>query len=295
MQSADKLTVSGMATTASFEHQAIARTRHTTLRMSSIAGTQRPQQYYYLHIPKAGGYGMQAALSSNGAWVYNFGLGPPTTRVEQYYAKHPKRRVFMTEGNGFNTHPLRPALTMLREPGSHVLSQYFHCTESDDHKAHRRFMANTTLDDWLRYWVKAKSSKAPKRSHLDHKFKCYNPMNLQCHIAGWDGSKNDLRNKFEIVGVLERFTKSNCMMLVHILHKVPEICNCTGHRRIATNTIRPSHGVSHHGSSFNLTDIQMQLLTELTYEDTRMYSLGLELMDESLALMEDQYQVRLCG
>ena len=41
--------------------------------------------------------------------------------------------------------------TIVREPQSHLLSQYFHCKESVDHEYARDDMAGT-LEEWIEYW-----------------------------------------------------------------------------------------------------------------------------------------------
>jgi len=87
---------------------------------SDVAMTNHTQ-FYFLHMPKAGGGSMQGELSKNGAWVYNFGMGRTTELFDSWKQKFPERRVFMTEGIGFNQHPPAPSITIVRDPTTHVL------------------------------------------------------------------------------------------------------------------------------------------------------------------------------
>jgi hypothetical protein len=93
------------------------------------------------------GYAMQGFLSRNGAWVLNVGLGAPTRRqpIAKDFATwandNPTRSIIMSEGVGFNNpksattqRQQHKSFVMFRNPQTHVLSQYFHCAESQDHR-----------------------------------------------------------------------------------------------------------------------------------------------------------------
>ena len=152
----------------------------------------------------------------------------------------PDRRVFMSEA-GYNqlvwssamnqtnqnqavaptSSILPPTLTMVRDPTAHVLSQYFHCKESNSHRKRAHFMPDTLLE-WLQGWQsiilehkrkrmeieqlernsrgtdrfkrqlnrtirrKKRAFKVKYLQHwLDPTFKCYIPVNFQSWLMGF--------------------------------------------------------------------------------------------------------------
>jgi len=175
-------------------------------------------QYYYLHIPKTGGYGMQGDLSENGAWVYNTGKGPWLEDMQRrFYNKYPDHRVFMSEGRGFDEYTLPHSLVMFRNPMNHVVSMYFHCMEAISRKEKYKSSINVTLDEFLEHFVRIQNSNPLKPRYFpnqnetywrDYTFKCFVPINTQSYFVGWwkgtsFGSKAILQHKFEIIGKFE--------------------------------------------------------------------------------------------
>ena len=65
-------------------------------------------------------------------------------------AKHERKIFKYPEGVNTTSFPPQHALTMVREPTAHVVSQYFHCTESVTHRR-KEFMPDTLLE-WLVGW-----------------------------------------------------------------------------------------------------------------------------------------------
>ena len=86
--------------------------------------------------------------------------------------------------------------TIVRDPYSHTLSQYFHCTESRDHARPRKGKNNTVitdrqdlmppLDEWLESYenIKTTHKKNSTKLHeeamkLKRKFHCYDPIDSE--------------------------------------------------------------------------------------------------------------------
>mmetsp|Transcript_24761 Transcript_24761/g.27718 ORF Transcript_24761/g.27718 Transcript_24761/m.27718 type:complete len:572 (+) Transcript_24761:86-1801(+) len=75
--------------------------------------------------------------------------------------------------------------TILREPQSHTISQYFHCTESKEHKKHFKLMPeNITL--WLEAYANILDHPAATqedqqidKESLNNGFKCYSPIDSE--------------------------------------------------------------------------------------------------------------------
>eukprot|EP00535_Pseudo-nitzschia_heimii_P003329 CAMPEP_0197180542 /NCGR_PEP_ID=MMETSP1423-20130617/5121_1 /TAXON_ID=476441 /ORGANISM="Pseudo-nitzschia heimii, Strain UNC1101" /LENGTH=536 /DNA_ID=CAMNT_0042630633 /DNA_START=125 /DNA_END=1735 /DNA_ORIENTATION=+ len=85
--------------------------------------------------------------------------------------------------------------TIVRDPYSHILSQYFHCTESRDHARPRKTGNGTAienrqdlmppLDEWMQTYVDLMNENLDSREmfnrtkDLKNEFHCYNPMNSE--------------------------------------------------------------------------------------------------------------------
>lgn len=63
-----------------------------------------------------------------------------------------------------------------------ILSQYFHCKESRDHRNRARLMP-ATIDEWLEPFVN-RVQKSYDKSSVPN-FGCYNPINLQREFVGF--------------------------------------------------------------------------------------------------------------
>lgn len=98
----------------------------------------------------------------------------------------------------WNRHALN-VYTIVREPFSHLLSQYFHCTESRDH-ARSRKMGNgvvlenrqdmmPSLDEWMQTYADLMDENLDayemfnRTQELKNKFHCYNPINSESHFV----------------------------------------------------------------------------------------------------------------
>ena len=125
----------------------------------------------YVHIPKAGGYSVFRHLADDAASL-------PTPRPTVGLCNHhgePWVDVLSPRQNGAETcwlfaseAPYPEALTLtpplehlrwfslVRSPQTHVLSMYFHCKESHDHRKYRGAMPG------LGEWLERKSSPRPE-------------------------------------------------------------------------------------------------------------------------------------
>jgi hypothetical protein len=103
--------------------------------------------------------------------------------------------------------------TIVREPFSHILSQYFHCSESIDHSKPKKDNNGTiidmnrqdkmpSLDEWLESWVNFTKitdgpMSEPKRririrerlKTMRLKFKCYNPVDSESEFTVFNVGK----------------------------------------------------------------------------------------------------------
>jgi len=260
-------------------------------------------QYYYLHIPKAGGTSMQASLSKNGAWVFNIGMGPNVLDIKAKMINFPGHRVFMTEGIGFRENPVPHSLTMFRDPMDHVVSMYFHCREARIRKKNDNKL-DIPFRQWLQHFDNIQTlSKSPhyyaKRGFSywrDHLHKCYVPINFQSYFVGEPIAKTSLQNKFEVIGLLEHYDQSTCLMLIHMLKKVLDFCNCTLEKRKEAIPERKRivrHGVSNYKEKFEITK-EKKLINSLTKRDKGLYWIAKEIFQEQIQNVQRQYEFKLC-
>lgn len=189
--------------------------------------------------------------------------------------------------------------TIVREPREHVLSMYFHCLESEDHSKKRGSMMHN-LTAWLEEWVAGIGNKTKRVEN--HRFQCYKPIEHQSKWTTFDPElgKEDLRQKWTIIGDNRQMTKSICMIYIRWNGWVPWQCNCTSGtsskpRAGADKTDDFDHGVKHHGATYNTTPYQNELIGKLRGNDTMLYKLTQEIMQEQEREIEDEFNVKLCA
>ena len=191
---------------------------------------------------------------------------------------------------------------IIRDPKTHVLSQYFHCKESDESKNRGRADDVATLDRWLEKWVSA----AGKNKTWTNKC-TYNPVEFESEWVKFDSStpnmgKDDLKQRFDVIGDQAQMDKSVCMITIHYTGWVPKRCNCSDYSsdaRIESNSTlsdeeRFAHGVKHHGDSFQTTKIQDQAIAKLRAKDYVLYDVAREIFNEQVREVEEKYQFTLC-
>ena len=200
--------------------------------------------------------------------------------------------------------------TLVREPKSHVLSQYFHCTESRNHKKY--FHKMPSLDVWLQYWYNQTVSNVSlgdfisisHEMHRTNKFSCYRPVNLQSRMLQMDSSLllgededeaiREIESRFTVLGDTAQMIKSMCSIITRYSGIVPTKCDCSLHhdrrRKLAVD-----HGVTHHGNTFNITDQQRYWIDEITKLDQRLYKYGKIILARQVEKLEKEFNVSLCS
>jgi hypothetical protein len=223
---------------------------------------------------------------------------------EDFKKIHPfgyKCAAYMAE-SAYNTRA-NYTYTILRQPKSHILSQYFHCKEAPVHKYGHD--AIPSLDKWLEYW--SQNLDEAEQIHIDSilkesKFKCYVPVNLQARLLNLskdlilgddeEAAMNEIESKFVIIGDNAQMAKTICSITIRYSGIVPEHCNCNhlkGRRR--TNA---DHGVIHHGNTFNVTDKQMEWIDQITKVDQKLYEYGKIIFAQQVEKLEEEFGVRIC-
>ena len=155
----------------------------------------------------------------------------------------------------------RHTYTIIREPLSHVLSQYFHCTESPQHRRSGQGRM-PPLDEWLETYAELKESdfdekeKRRRAQIFKQAYKCYNPIDSESEFTAFDrqlpkgytypypdnGDHNgrdkamrrldgelfeSLERRYRIIGDMAQMVKTLCAIFISFAGHVPEVCDCT--------------------------------------------------------------------
>jgi len=254
-------------------------------RASSSHNDKSLYQYYYLHIPKAGGNGALRFLNEDMEHIHQRKVCNHGFKYEwlNWTQNDPDCVIHMSES--YYSPNAKHIMTVVRPPLEHVVSQYFHCKESKDHATRSHLMPS--LDVWLEQWTKAQDSKSQK---VVREYDCYNPINLQTKKLGNPENNIELLDRFDVIGVLPQLARSTCLMTIEISGIIPPRCNCTNtHRRL-----RADHGVIHHGDSFKLTKNQTKMINQLTKRDALLYKNGLDIFENHVRYVETKYSFNMC-
>ncbi len=198
--------------------------------------------------------------------------------------------------------------TTLRDPHSHVLSQYFHCKESYDHRYGHDAIG--TLDEWLEYWSNAlnESGYDPFEQYIGsslrgHVFKCYIPVNMQArklHMnhtlildADEEVAKQEIRSKFDIIGDNAQMDKTICATVARITGVLPSACDCS-QEKVQRILKDGDHGVTNHGNTFETTAQQDEWIKKITEVDQRLYEYAKIIFAEQVAKVEEEFGVKMC-
>ncbi|KAL3934535.1 MAG: hypothetical protein SGARI_003339 [Bacillariaceae sp.] len=183
---------------------------------------------------------------------------------------------------------------IVRDPLSHVLSMFFHCT---DHAGRAHLMPS--MDEWLNSWANARGNQTKARQN--QMYRCYEPIDFQANYLEFDPAKGQgkdfLKNSFDILGDFNRLQKSICAIFIKYKGEVPKECDCTdqGRRLGFERKGNEAHGVTHHGSSFNVTDEQRKLILEdIRPMDVKLYPIVQEVFQEQVEELEKEHNFVMC-
>jgi hypothetical protein len=159
-----------------------------------------------------------------------------------------------------------------------------------------------SLDEWLETWAEAKHSEEQQQAN-QQKFRCYNPIDAQSKYVNFDPAKGkaDLKARYDVLGDNAQMEKSVCLIFIKYTGWVPDQCNCTdihNHRRLGRldyNATEHGHGVKHHGSTYEITSRQKELISkELRAIDSELYVIVKEIFKEQVEEIEQQYKISIC-
>ena len=271
------------------------------------ASSTKPSfSHFFLHIPKAAGvtvFKMITKLVGGGIfkdtnpWTYrpcNEGTHGSLSEFRKRDSSGTPCNLWMTErAYGHFKMKQRHTYTIVRSP---IVSQYFHCKESKDHQ----HLANKmpSLDDWLDHHVQRMEEKNITKAEFRSggKFKCYDAINHQSMMTGFNEkmSESQLRNKFDVIGVMDHLTKSACAVSIRYTGAVHPSCDCTDITKRRRNLRAGDHGVKHHGATFKLTDSQTSKIQKLTQLDSLLYDRAKVAFATQVKEIEEELDIVLC-
>mmetsp|Transcript_30786 Transcript_30786/g.81808 ORF Transcript_30786/g.81808 Transcript_30786/m.81808 type:complete len:320 (-) Transcript_30786:384-1343(-) len=251
--------------------------------------------FFMVHIPKTGGASVLLIMEQDlvGAGfprpaVCNHGVAPVANRT-WWTAPGSTCLIHAAEAPYFAADVT--TFVMVREPKQHVVSQYFHCTESPAHKDRAHFMPS--LDTWLEVWAAVRPNRTIRR--MQREFQCYNPVNRQNTNLKSPENETVLSTRFQAVGLTTEMERSTCLFSIRVLGGVvPRRCNCTNRLPLSSKSPVVDHGVLHHGASHNTTQHQANLIDELTKEDQRVFSWAQQVFAKNFIEVQERYDFKMC-
>jgi len=263
--------------------------------------------HFFVHIPKAGGGSIMAAL---GNLLFESNEFQATEKKDRYRPCNEGTVIFFARFREFlgglrcnlwgserpYTSGANHVYTMIRNPAEHVLSMYFHCKESYDHRKYAHYMPS--LDEWLNHHVERLETgvQNPKSNRMKiPPFHCYDPINIQSFFTRFnsDMTEEELYNRFDVIGSMDYFEKSNCAIFIRYTGYVPPRCVCND---VSTRSrkLLVDHGVVHHGATFNTTDEQMAKIMKLTALDHLLYKRVTNVFVRQVEEIEEELGIILC-
>jgi len=153
---------------------------------AGLARSDRPPLYFYWHVPKCGGVSFSSDLVTDFGMKSCFGRQVKKQYENTTWAMLKGKCDMGNVEGGYayraRSFPWPPRdLLLLRDPATHVVSQYAHCQMDSDRRkwGHKR----ASLEDWLDAWTKVvAASTTPARASALEAAKAichYDPVNMQ--------------------------------------------------------------------------------------------------------------------
>mmetsp|Transcript_31106 Transcript_31106/g.99281 ORF Transcript_31106/g.99281 Transcript_31106/m.99281 type:complete len:399 (+) Transcript_31106:102-1298(+) len=213
-------------------------------------------------------------------------------------------------------------MTLLRQPRTHVLSQYMHCTTLPQRSARFKSLMPPTFEAWLRNWTELRASGGDAgdftpllyrltkdlvpATSTDIPFKCNSPVSpqsqrLTCQRP-WKYPRTinasraiENMNRMWMVGIVEAYQESLCLLHATVTGALPATCDCERRREEADEGLphhHETHGVAPHSVDDHAEEV-LALIDGLTAEDTLLYRAAVQRFVRDVRQVEQHHGVRI--
>jgi len=198
----------------------------------------------------------------------------------------------------------------LREPRSHVQSLFYYCTESDwglnMTENWQREPALSNLPSWLTYYSDGTYYM------MNSTFNCFAPLNYQARHLSCSGKginislqdhapqvqeAVDAMNALDVVGIVERYQESICLVAASTGRALPSYCNCEDEEAWATfpeldesisrHNVTTKHGVN------ELSSHEIEMIDRINVVDTALYKAAVQRFLSDIDAAEQKHRVRI--
>lgn len=212
-----------------------------------------PTKLIFLHIPKTGG------LSFQRSWKKTLHLN-----FTAYPISNTERVLNEAQFRKYNAH----LMTFVRNPVTHIISQYNHCQQPGAFGQELHHYPNLTFENYLMFGL--------NRSIELRRFCSYDPYNLLLNWLsfGTGSLQKALRTVKDsfFVGVLEFQKASYCVLIFEEGMPLPDWCNCKN--EVVQKFPNAKHGVK--AEKFLLRKKHLSLISKLTLSDNVIYGAAIQ-------------------
>jgi hypothetical protein len=255
------------------------------------------KEFHYIHIPKTAG----ESFLLDSPFHISVGSTMQGNHEKTYYE---------TPSLFLSDYQKRYSVVFLRQPTSHVLSQFLECKYDPYFRNFATTLpgynelenATAGFDAWIKNFI---DMELQNKYGKEPSYRCYEPWNMQArymtasgkndpHFAkdrsgrlpSLDLAETNLR-KIDVVGITEYYSASLCLLeylaLDGALSPLCQKCDPTTGKIIAQKQQhRESHGVPHHSVDM-ISEQSLQFIeNNLTSIDQELYKVGRHLFDEQI-------------
>eukprot|EP00404_Azadinium_spinosum_P003780 CAMPEP_0180465950 /NCGR_PEP_ID=MMETSP1036_2-20121128/26219_1 /TAXON_ID=632150 /ORGANISM="Azadinium spinosum, Strain 3D9" /LENGTH=304 /DNA_ID=CAMNT_0022472839 /DNA_START=31 /DNA_END=945 /DNA_ORIENTATION=+ len=247
----------------------------------------RPEQdIFVLHIPKAGGISLVADLSN-------------IVGREHIWTNEVTYNLVLSPDSPYHQKDFKTVVTMLRDPRSHVLSQWQMChTEQFQTDYPERPHMATSFEAWVDWW--ARHVYLPPPAPGDYSvLGCYSPVNLQTvRFSSWTAPSLQEANRnmmaTDVVGLLEAYQESVCLFHAVYLEALPSYCNCANSALWSSfNATHDDHDNEHRKQ---ISDYEPEVISNvdaLTAQDRALYNAAKQRFLRDVSWAETHFGVKI--
>jgi len=228
-----------------------------------------------------------------------------------------RRQIWSNEGcwSTRKQHPeITKAISMVRDPRSHVLSQYQHCRKSSDYPILRAKKAMPeTFEAWIGHWTKKYEAGGINGTfpYDEDEFGCSRPINVQAQRFNCDNvfdypdamghpdsinTERAIRRmmRTEFVGLMEAYQESICLFHAQHFGRLPSYCDCTKSSQwMSFQQEQVRHGVEYNHDESQYSEQLWGQVHQLNRADTYLYRATAARFRAEIDVAEKKFGVKI--